>query len=205
MSDQITVTQEHGQDSIVEVSEEMRDGYPSPVRLLHFYTSQSLTSQSGRAWNVYEAIKSYCRERGYSIIDSNQHSVTAQYDPRAHSQQAWYELREQIQSDPRYSVALTYAKEDAAKVQATFGPVISQVKNLLHALEHRTYAEYKEIQECLAQVQHEVLDDKELPTHLNNPDRESLERPLYQLAFDHYQRYGDGLPDDLDSILGLLD
>lgn len=205
MFDTITVPQEHGKDSIVEVSEEVRDGWPDPVRLLHFYTSQSLTSQSGRAWNVNKAIENYCKERGYVIEQENQHSATARYDSRAHSQQAWHTLQQLIKNSRRYIEAKAIADEKAEGIQVSYGQACGMLKNLVRELERRAQTELDAIATGPADAQRAILSELDLPSHLSQHDLDSLERPLYRPTLDHYRNFAIGLPNDLDTILALLD
>ena len=206
MNDILTVPQEHGKDSLVEVTEDLQDGYPYPTRILRFYTDQSLASNSGRSWNVKKAIENYCKERGYRIMDESQHEIIAAYNAQDHSYQALYSARQVIQADARYDIALAEGKRMAADIQAVYGPAVAQLKELARVLKAKARAEFANVTEYVGGIQNLVASDLDLPPHLLPSDQESLHRPLYQPEFDHYARYKTNLDDlDIDSIMALLE
>ena len=205
MDNRLTVPQEHGKDSTVEITEDIQNGYPGPTRILRFYTDQSLASNSGRAWNVRKAIEDFCNKRGYRITDESQHEITAAYSAQAHSYRALDSLRKAIQADARYERALTDGKKAAQDVQGSYGPAIAQLNALILALKTRARSEFATVTKEIGWVQNSVIADLELPPHLLPADQEALHRPLYQPEFDHYARYQTDLDNlDLDSIMALL-
>lgn len=205
MESQLTVTQEHGEDSVVEISEGTRDSHPAGtlIRTLEFYTRQSLTTQSGRAWNVRHAIEEYCRERGYVICQTNEHTVSAYYSRSTHASHAVDSLRRAITDDPRYEAALSDAMQRQSAIRAKYQPAIAQLHNLIHAVEVRADAMLKEVTDELRDTQATVLSELELPDYLGRDDLESLARPLQRFSLDPYRRYSDGVP-SLEEIYALL-
>jgi len=205
MNDSFTIPQEHGKDSLVEVTQDIQDGYPEPTRILRFYTDQSLASNSGRAWNVHTAIEKYCTDRGYRIMDETQHEVTAVYNPQSHSHQALTSLRQDIRADARYEAALAEGKQMAQEIQDTYGPAIAQLENAVRALKARASAEFGNVAEYVGGIQHLVIADLEFPPHLLPSDQEALHRPHFRPDFDYYARYKTDLDRlDLSSIMALL-
>ena len=203
--EQLTVPQEHGKDSVVDIREEMREAYPRPVPVLSFYTDQSLASNSGRAWNVRKAIKDYCLERGYRITNETQHEIIAQYDPRQHSYCALDSLRKGIQEDERYVRALTAGKREVAKIQDTYGPAITTLKAMIRTLETDARVKLGRVADEVAWVQNSVIADQTFPSHLLPSEQEMLHRPLFQPELDHYARYRLLADLSASEILGMLE
>jgi len=189
MEHSITVKQEHGKDSIVEIREDIQDSYPTPIRILSFYTNQSLVSNSGRAWNVRKAIEEYCREHGYRPWEETQHEIKAVYNAQDHSHHALDSLRKNIRENPQYQSALKDGKFRASKVQDTYGPAIAQLNEMIHALKAQVREKMAEIAADVTDAQAQAITGVQRPPHLLDRDYELLFRPLFQPEFDHYARY----------------
>jgi len=202
--EQLIVPQEHGKDSIVEITEDVVDRYPSQIKILRFYTSQSLVSNSGRAWNVREAIKNYCREHGYRIEEETQHEIAAAYSSREHSYYAADKLRKAVQEDGRYQAAVADGKKMAREIQlSTYGPALSILKKAIAVLEKEAREELAQIAERVARTQEAVLAELDLPDYLLEPERSSLHRPMYHPELDHYTRHAVS-EEDVDTVLAIL-
>lgn len=201
--DEFTVKQDHGGDSVVTVHQDTRyDPFGGHIPLLVFHTGQSLKSQSGRAWNVKEAIRTYCYERGYRIEEETPQTITARYDPQTHSGYAFGQLRDAIQADPRYRAQMQRVDEAKVALVRKYGSSLSQLRNLIAALEKAAHEAEKQIDQETADVQAEIVAGLDLPPHLLPYQREALTKPFQPalLAFGRHQ----GLPDDLEAILALL-
>lgn len=203
--EQLTVPQEHGKDSVVDVREEMREAYPRPVPVLSFYTDQSLASNSGRAWNVRKAIKDYCLERGYRVTGESQHEIIAQYDPRQHSYCALDSLRKDIQKDERYVRALAHGKSEATRIQGIYGPAITTLKAMIRTLEADARAKLARAADDVAAVQNSIIANQTFPPHLLPSEQEMLHRPLFQPEIAHYARYQPLANFSADEILDMLE
>ena len=205
MNNRMIVEQEHGKDSIVEITETMREAYPQPVPILSFYTDQSLASNSGRAWNVRKAVKGYCLERGYRITDETQHEIIAQYDPQQHSYRALDSLRNTIREDERYTRALTSGKDETARIQDIYGPAITTLKAMIRTLETDARAKLAQAADDVAAVQNSVIANQTFPPHLLPNEQEMLHRPLFQPELDHYARYQPLVDLSANEILDMLE
>jgi hypothetical protein len=213
--DSFCVVQERGTNSTVEVFEEVYADYPRDKKALRFVSDQSLTSNSDRAWNVTKAIENYAKPKGFDTSrytqSPNKNELIAFYDASFHSHMVEFQLREQIKSDERYQAQVIQAKQLETSLNQEYGSVIRQLKNLISKLEKRNQQELESINHKTIAVQLEILQDLDIPEFMDEQHKKRLFEPNYpidQVQFDHYSDYGQGydkLPDDLDSILALLD
>ena len=212
MTTTFTVAQERGGDTVVTVTTETRKDWPEDREYLLFETDQSLTTQSGRAWNVNEAIKSYCRARGYRINETTRRNVTAVYHPESHSQVGWYNIIMATKADPRYKASQTECEHRRDEINQVYGGTIAQLRNLIRNLESRNDALLNELNAQLIETQLHILTDIEIPAHVQGIDRKRLEQPSYPIdqmkSSNYYSLDSQGrdiLPADLAPILALLD
>lgn len=204
--DPIIVPQAHGADTTVDVFATTQPGPIGPVQQLHFHSPQSLKSQSARAWNVKEAIRKYCFERGYQIAHEDQRTITATYSAHAHSGYARNQLVTALRADPRYTAECRRAREAQDAVGHKFAPALEQLHNLVRALEEKAKEEGERIQKETAQVRAAILAEMELPPHLLPEDLQRLEQygPGDCTTGVTLNRRTKELPTDLQPILNLL-
>lgn len=204
-TNQFTVEQKTGQNSLVTVYEET-NYHPTRLR---FETGQVLDSQSDRAWNVNKAIKDYALERGYRIETTYKYEVIAVYDKDLHSHVETWKVKETIQSDPRYQEAARAAEAERDRINREYGRAIRLLKNLVFALEECNRKELERIAAGLVAVQTEVAGGLAVPAVVDDLDRKQFEHwPLVKIERDSYAGYGvkqGELPAELDSILALLE
>lgn len=210
MFDTFTVKQERGQDSLVEVYQEMRPGWPIDKKILRFVSDQSLTSNSERAYNVEHAIKEYARPRGFDVGRPEKNEIIAVYNPSTHSSYCEYQIRQQIIADDRYQAKVSEAEQKRDAINREYGIAIRQLENLVFALKGRNQKELDVLKKELIATQLEVLQDIEVPEVITEQHRKFLfepSHPIAQMQMDSYTDYGQRgkLPTGLDSILALLD
>lgn len=208
--DTFIVKQERGQDSRVEVYEEMQPSWPIDKKILRFVSDQSLTSNSERAFVVEHAIKEYARPRGFDVGKPDKNEIVSVYNPSTHSSYCEYQVRQQVTADPRYQDKVKDAEQRRDAINREYGIAIRQLKTLVFALEERNRKELDVLKQELIATQLEVLQDIEIPEAINEQHRKFLFEPSYPIAkmeMDHYADYGQRgkLPTDLNSILALLD
>lgn len=213
-----TVSQERGQDSTIQVFEEVYKSYPRDTKALRFVSDQSLASQSDRAWNVEKAIKDYAHPKGYDTsryAQKEKNEWTVFYNANFHSHMEEFRLRESIKADPNYKVKVADNLIAADKINREYGIAIRQLKNLVVALEKRNQEELDQLNEELIAVQKDILSKLEISNVLNEQDKKFLFEPNYpidQVKIDSYNNYGQGyvpqgnakFPTDLNSIMSLL-
>lgn len=206
-TNQFTVEQKTGQDSLVTVYEETN--YLGYQMRLRFETDQILTSQSDRTWNVNKAIRNYAQERGYRIETTDKHEAIAVYDKDPHGHVETWKVKKAIQSDPRYQEAARAAEQERDKINGDYGRAIRLLRNLIFALEERNRKELDRITAGLVAVQVEVVQGLTIPTVVNDLDRKQFEYwPLVKIEADHYANCGvkqGELPAEFDSIMALLE
>ena len=211
--DSFCVVQERGQNSTVEVFEEVYTDYPRDRKAMRFVSDQSLASNSERAWNVEKAIKEYAHPKGFDTsryTERTKNEWIVYYDASFHSSMVEFQLREQIKTNERYQVQITQAKQLEATLNQEYGKYIRQLKNLICKLEKCNQQELENINQQTISVQLEILQGLDIPEFLDDQHKKRLFEPNYpidQVQFDHYSNYGQGydkLPNDLDSILSLL-
>lgn len=217
--DSFIVSQGKGQDSTIQVFEEVYKDWPRDKKALRFVSDQSLASQSDRAWNVEKAIKDYAHPKGYdttryTLREKNEWVVY--YDANFHSHMEEWKLREQVKASPSYKVRVADNLIAKDAINRKFGVPIAQLKNLIFLLEKKNREELDELNTALIDTQLEILAGLEIPETLNEEDKKSLFAPHYPLEkmeMDHYTNYGQGyaaqgngkLPTNLEEILGLLE
>lgn len=206
-TNQFTVEQKTGQDSLVTVYEETN--YLGYQMRLRFETDQILTGQSDRAWSVNKGIKDYAWKRGYQVKTTNKYEAIAVYDKDLHSHVETWKVKEAIQSDPHYQEAARASEQERDRINREYGRAIRLLKNLVFALEERNRKELEHITARLVAVQVEVAQGLTIPTVVNDLDREQFNHwPLAKIEMDHYASYGieqGELPADLAPILALLE
>lgn len=208
--DSFIVKQERGQDSTVEVYQEMQPSWPIDKKILRFVSDQSLTSNSDRAATVEHAIKEYARPRGFDVGRPEKNEIVAVYNPSTHSSYCEYQIRQQITADTRYQAKVSESEQRRDAINREYGIAIRQLKNLAFALEERNRKELDVLKKELIATQLEILQDIEVPEVITEQHRKFLfepSHPIAQMQMDNYAEYGQRgkMPADLDSILALLD
>lgn len=206
----ITVAQERGKDSTVEVFEEVRDAFAGPQSFLCFFSDQALTTGSGRALEVNEAIEAYCVERGYRLGEQSKYQIEARYDVRQHSATETFKIETAIRKDPRYMAVVEQAQAAAAVLNSEYGDKILQLKNLVRTLEQKLNGELQKERDRLLALQVTIVQETELPQHVSIGDTKRLlepKHPLVRLQYDRSIRHAEhyGLPpSDISEILEMV-
>lgn len=207
----LTVKQDRGQDSTVQVFEEVRVSWPQDIKVLRFVSDQSLNVNSDRAWNVHKAIDNYAKPLGFDTnrVKPDKNELTASYNPTFHSHMAEFQLREQVKTDARYQAKRDANAEQQNIINRQYGIAIRQLKNLITELERRNHQELDALNQELIDTQIEILQGLDIPEVLTEQHKRFLLEPNYpidQVKMDAYAEYGQRgkLPTDLNSILSLL-
>jgi len=203
----ITVEQNRGKDSTIEIRQETRNTFTGPTNYLIFHSDQALDTDSNRAWNVNDAIKKYCWQRGFQLPrkPERKYQTAAHYDRAHHSMVLKFGIQQQIEDDDRYALASAQARKRAEELGEKYSLAIAQLKHAAFVLSQQLESELKLERKRLKKLESKIVNETKKPVAMLDADYERLLDPFHPLTrIEVRSKTTRELPDSFDAVLALL-